>query len=74
MQNAFWVWSFLERDWKIERSYRMAIALRILGTLFQLMLFFYVSRLISRGAWEELGYPGRNLATTAAHPRLTSKF
>lgn len=52
------VWAFFRRDFWIERSYRMASVLRIFGVLFQLVLFFYISRLIGSGAWEQTGYPG----------------
>ena len=34
----------------------------------------YMTCVVLKHREEELGYPGRNLATTAAHPRLASKF
>lgn len=42
--------AFLRRDWRIQLSYRTAFALQLLGVLFNLLLFYFLSALIGDAA------------------------
>ncbi len=48
--------SCFRRDWRIARSYRLAFVLRLLGTVFQVVVFFFISQLVG----------------VAQHPALTA--
>jgi ABC-2 type transport system permease protein len=37
------------RDWRIGRSYRLAFVLRFLGTAFQVVVFYFIGRLLGEG-------------------------
>ena len=47
-------WSLLVacllRDWRIARSYRLALLLRLLSTVFQVAVFFFISKLMGMAA------------------------
>lgn len=42
--------AFLRRDWRIQISYRVAFVLQLLGVLFSLLLFYFLSALIGDAA------------------------
>jgi ABC-2 type transport system permease protein len=44
--------AILTRDWLVFRSYRMRFASQLLGGLFALVLFYYLSRIVSSSAFE----------------------
>jgi ABC-2 type transport system permease protein len=61
MTRTVWVLrACLRRDYRVERSYRLAFALNAIGDLAALTLFFYISKFIGRsslhGAGLERGY------------------
>lgn len=48
------------RDWRIARSYRLAFVLRVLGTVFQVVVFFYISQLVGIAGHPSLAAYGGN--------------
>lgn len=48
------------RDWRIARSYRLAFVLRLLGTVFQVVVFFFISRLVGVAQHPALAAYGGN--------------
>jgi ABC-2 type transport system permease protein len=49
--------AFLRRDWTVARSYRLTFALNLWSSLFSLLLFFYLAKLVDEGSLGE----GRDL-------------
>jgi len=43
------LWAGFRRDWHIGRSYRLAFLLRFLGTAFQVVVFYFIGRLLGAG-------------------------
>jgi ABC-2 type transport system permease protein len=53
MTTAAVLGAFVRRDWMVARSYRLQFALQLVSMLFQLMMFFYLARIVSSSDFAE---------------------